>query len=270
MRGDDLAAERDADFMQCAPKACPCGFLVGFGPQECGGDLARHGPAGLGEVDEERGRLAQGELHPPPVQTELRKAQKSELQSLHRSVCGRAGTLRGRRPSIYPHDVGPIGPDQKTPLEREMSLVNTLTHHCTSEAVAEDGVPIAYEDLGRGEPLVLLHGVTENSECWHEAGYVEQLLRRGRRLILIDCRGHGRSGKPHDPAAYSGRRRAADVIAVLDCAGLQHAALMGHSMGGVVALAAALYHPDRVSALVVNGAHPYRGGSHLLPSRAQE
>ena len=138
-----------------------------------------------------------------------------------------------------------------------MSLVNTLTHHCTSEGVAEDGVPIAYEDLGRGEPLVLLHGVTENSECWHEAGYVEQLLRRGRRLILIDCRGHGRSGKPHDPTAYSGRRRAAGVIAVLDRAGVQHAALMGHSMGGVVALAAALYHPDRVSALVVNGAHPY-------------
>ena len=35
-----------------------------------------------------------------------------------------------------------------------MSLVNTLTHHCTSEAVAADGVPIAYEDLGHGEPLV--------------------------------------------------------------------------------------------------------------------
>jgi hypothetical protein len=62
--------------------------------------------------------------------------------------------LRGRRPFI-PHDVGPIGPDQKTPLEREMPLVNTLTHHCTSEAVAEDGVPIAHKDyLGHGEPLL--------------------------------------------------------------------------------------------------------------------
>lgn len=138
-----------------------------------------------------------------------------------------------------------------------MSLVNTLSYHCTSEAVASDGISIAYEDLGRGEPLVLLHGVTENIECWHEAGYVDQLLRRGRRLILIDCRGHGRSGKPHDPMAYSGRRRAADVVAVLDHAGVQHAALMGHSMGGVVALAAALYHPDRVNALIVNGAHPF-------------
>jgi pimeloyl-ACP methyl ester carboxylesterase len=138
-----------------------------------------------------------------------------------------------------------------------MSRVNTLRHHRTFEAVATDGISIAYEDLGRGEPLVLLHGVTESSESWHEAGYVERLLRRGRRLILMDCRGHGRSGKPHDPAAYSGRRRAADVVAVLDRAGVQRAALMGHSMGGVVALAAALYHPERVSALVVNGAHPF-------------
>ena len=138
-----------------------------------------------------------------------------------------------------------------------MSLVNTLAHYRTFEAVATDGISIAYEDLGHGEPLVLLHGVTENRESWHEAGYVEQLLRRGRRLILIDCRGHGRSGKPHDPIAYSGRMRAADVVAVLDHAGVQHAALVGHSMGGVVALAAAVYHPDRVSALVVNGAHPF-------------
>ena len=44
---------------------------------------------------------------------------------------------------------------------------------------------------------------------------------------------------------------------MLDSAGVQHAALMGYSMGGVVALAAALYHPDRISALVVNGAHPF-------------
>lgn len=138
-----------------------------------------------------------------------------------------------------------------------MSLVNASTSHRHSEAIAEDGVSIVYEDLGYGEPLVLLHGVTESHESWHEAGYVEQFLQRERRLILVDCRGHGRSGKPHDPAAYSGRRRAADILAVLDHAGIRRAALVGHSMGGVIALATAVYHPDRVSALIVNGAHPF-------------
>ncbi|TIQ61153.1 MAG: alpha/beta fold hydrolase, partial [Mesorhizobium sp.] len=97
-----------------------------------------------------------------------------------------------------------------------MSLVNSIIPHRLSEAVAADGVSIAYEDIGYGDPLMLLHGLTESRESWHEAGYVEQFLQRERRLILVDCRGHGRSGKPHDPAAYSGRRRAADIIAVLD------------------------------------------------------
>lgn len=147
-----------------------------------------------------------------------------------------------------------------------MSLVNTSASHCLCEAVAEDSVSIAYEDLGCGEPLVLLHGITESRESWHEAGYVEQFLQRKRRLILIDCRGHGQSGKPHDPAAYSGRRRAADIVAVLDRAGIRRAALMGHSMGGMVALATTAYHPDRVSALIVNGAHPF--AEDLTPLRA--
>src|SRR3990170_1627067 len=147
-----------------------------------------------------------------------------------------------------------------------MSLVNTFIPHCESEAVAEDGTTIAYEDLGYGEPLVLLHGLTESRKSWHEAGYVEQFLQRERRLILVDCRGHGRSGKPHDPAAYSGRRRAADIVAVLDHAGIRRAALVGHSMGGVIALATASYHPDRVGALIVNGAHPF--AEDLTPLRA--
>lgn len=147
-----------------------------------------------------------------------------------------------------------------------MSPVNTPSPHRLSKTVAEDGVPIAYADLGQGEPLVLLHGVTESGEAWHEAGYVEPLLKRGWRLIVIDCRGHGHSGKPHDPAAYSGRRRAADVAAVLDHAGIRRAALMGHSMGGMVALATAAYHPDRVNALIVNGAHPF--AEDLTPLRA--
>src|SRR5262245_44908560 len=137
-----------------------------------------------------------------------------------------------------------------------MSVVNpiaTFTPGRPSAAVAEDGISVAYEDLGHGEPLVLLHGLTESRECWHEAGHVAQFLRRGWRLILIDCRGHGRSEKPHAPGAYSGHSRAADVIAVLDHAGIRRAALMGHSMGGVVALATAAFHPERVSALIVNG-----------------
>jgi pimeloyl-ACP methyl ester carboxylesterase len=79
----------------------------------------------------------------------------------------------------------------------------------------------------------------------------------GRRVVLMDCRGHGASGKPHDAAAYGGERQARDVVAVLDALKVESADLMGYSMGGLIALATALRFPERVRALVVMGAHPF-------------
>jgi pimeloyl-ACP methyl ester carboxylesterase len=124
-------------------------------------------------------------------------------------------------------------------------------------AISADGVPVAYTVLGAGSPLVLLHGFSETGESWREAGYVDRFLGAGRRVVLIDCRGHGASGKPHDAAAYGGDKRARDVVAVLDKLGIASADLMGYSMGGLIALAAALRFPERVRALVVIGAHPF-------------
>jgi pimeloyl-ACP methyl ester carboxylesterase len=120
-----------------------------------------------------------------------------------------------------------------------------------------DGVPIAYTVLGAGAPVVLLHGFTETAESWQEAGYVDRFLRADRQVVLIDCRGHGGSGKPYEAAAYGGDRRARDVVAVLDALGMHAADLVGYSMGGMIALATALRFPERVRRLVVIGAHPF-------------
>ena len=122
---------------------------------------------------------------------------------------------------------------------------------------SSDGVPIAYTVLGAGAPVVLLHGFTETAASWQEAGYVERLLAAGRRLVLMDCRGHGGSGKPHEAAAYSGERWARDVVAVLDAVGIGAADLVGYSMGGMIALTTALRFPERVRRLVVIAAHPF-------------
>jgi pimeloyl-ACP methyl ester carboxylesterase len=124
-------------------------------------------------------------------------------------------------------------------------------------AISADGVPVAYTVLGAGSPLVLLHGFSETGESWREAGYVDRFLGTERRVVLIDCRGHGASGKPHDAAAYGGDRRARDVLAVLDALGIGTADLMGYSMGGLIALATAVRFPERVRAVVVMGAHPF-------------
>jgi pimeloyl-ACP methyl ester carboxylesterase len=124
-------------------------------------------------------------------------------------------------------------------------------------AKSADGVPIAYTALGAGVPIVLLHGFTETAASWQEAGYVDRFLRAGLQVVLIDCRGHGSSGKPHEAAAYGGDKRARDVVAVIDALGLPAADLIGFSMGGLIALATALRFPERVCRLIVIGAHPF-------------
>jgi pimeloyl-ACP methyl ester carboxylesterase len=87
-------------------------------------------------------------------------------------------------------------------------------------------IRIHYETAGTGAALVLHHGTGGSGPDWVDLGYVEALQDR-HRLILIDARGHGQSDKPHDPAAYDLPLRAADVVAVLDELGVQHADFLG-------------------------------------------
>lgn len=124
-------------------------------------------------------------------------------------------------------------------------------------ATSMDGTSIAYETAGTGDPVVLLHGFTDSRHSWREIGVVDALVAAGRQAILIDCRGHGDSGKPHDPAAYGPKQHVADMLAVLDQLGTGRADVIGYSMGGGIALAAALLMPARVGALAVIGAHPF-------------
>ncbi len=107
-------------------------------------------------------------------------------------------------------------------------------------------------DEGSGPPLVLLHGFSDSLYDWYEAGYVDA-LRDGRRLLLIDCRGHGRSDKPHAPEAYSADLRVADVLAVMDDAGVRRADFWGYSMGGRICFAVANSARDRVDRMILAG-----------------
>lgn len=122
--------------------------------------------------------------------------------------------------------------------------------------LSRDGTKIAYDVVGHGAPLVLLHGFTESSEIWREAGYVERLRGRGRRVVLVDCRGHGNSDKPHEPHMYSGTNCAEDVVAVLDRLHIARTDVLGHSMGGAIGFALAARHSRRIRGLIVIGAHP--------------
>lgn len=123
-------------------------------------------------------------------------------------------------------------------------------------SVDNNGVAIHYTVEGDGPPLVLQHGSFGSLEDWREIGYVAALRDR-HRLVLIDARGHGGSGKPHDPSAYALRARAADVVAVLDDLGIRKADYMGYSMGGWIGFGLADYAPERFRSLILGGAHPF-------------
>lgn len=123
-----------------------------------------------------------------------------------------------------------------------------------TETFNSDGVELAYDDLGDGEPVVLVHGFASSRQgTWAETGWYDELAEAGRRVVALDCRGHGDSDKPHDPAAYGHATMASDVVALLDHLEVDRADLMGYSMGGWVTLHLLVDHADRVNAAVAAG-----------------
>lgn len=109
------------------------------------------------------------------------------------------------------------------------------------------GVTIEWEEHGAGpRPLVLVHGFTGSRDDF--ADVVDDLADLGR-LVLVDQRGHGGSSNPG--AGYDFAQLVADLRGFFDAAGIERADLLGHSLGGMVALRFALAHPERVASLIL-------------------
>ena len=114
--------------------------------------------------------------------------------------------------------------------------------------LAADGTEIAYAQAGRRdcEPLLMVHGLGADTRGWA----LQQRALRGRyRLVMVDNRGVGRSGRPEGP--YDLEVMAADALAALDHAGYGSAHVMGASMGGIIAQALVVRHPERVRSLTL-------------------
>ena len=118
--------------------------------------------------------------------------------------------------------------------------------------VDNSGVSIHYHVEGDGPPLVLQHGLTSSLENWYAYGFVEE-LQKDYRLILVDARGHGRSGKPHDPKDYDLKLRVSDILALMDDLGVDKAHYMGYSMGGRIGFGIVMHAPDRFHSLIIGG-----------------
>lgn len=133
----------------------------------------------------------------------------------------------------------------------------------TSGVAPVHGVELAYECRGDGETFVLVHGWTGSGRGW--SGVIDRLAER-RRVVVFDHRGHGRSTNTGDPATYTLAQLADDFAALADAIGLDSFHLLGHSMGGSVAMRYAVAHPARLRSLVLmdTGAASAPGSAELM------
>lgn len=115
------------------------------------------------------------------------------------------------------------------------------------------GVSLAWRETAADDevPVVALHGMCSTGATWD--GVAARLAEHGRRTIALDLRGHGGSSRPGTYACSAMRD---DVLAFLDDRGLPHVDLLGHSLGGHVAMLVAQRSPHRVRRLVVEDASP--------------
>jgi pimeloyl-ACP methyl ester carboxylesterase len=114
------------------------------------------------------------------------------------------------------------------------------------QKLSRDGVALAYEESGRGEPpVVLVHGWT----CDHAyfAPQAEHLSQQ-HRVISVDLRGHGESDKPEQD--YTMAQFAGDIVWLCQQLRVEKPIVIGHSMGGVIAFELAARHPDVPAAVI--------------------
>jgi pimeloyl-ACP methyl ester carboxylesterase len=103
--------------------------------------------------------------------------------------------------------------------------------------VSFDGTYLYYDREGTGRPVVVLHGFTSSVDGnWRQPRIWGALLDGGHEVFGFDARGHGRSEKPHDPAAYENDAMVRDVAAFLDLLSLGEVDLVGYSMGAATAI----------------------------------
>ena len=123
-----------------------------------------------------------------------------------------------------------------------------------------EGVSIHFVDHGAGEPVVLVHGYTSDIEAeWVDSGVLPN-LSNDYRVIALDLRGHGSSGKPTLPEAY-GSEMAQDVARLLDHLGIQRAHIVGYSLGAVIVAKLLTTNPDRFITATLGGAAGRRNWS---------
>ncbi len=117
---------------------------------------------------------------------------------------------------------------------------------------ASDGRRLYFEETGSGQPLLCLAGLTRNSR---DFSFLAPHLR-GVRMITMDYRGRGQSDYDPDFKNYNILREGLDAVELLDHLGLDKVTLLGTSRGGLIAMALATSHPERLAGVILNDVGP--------------
>jgi len=144
-----------------------------------------------------------------------------------------------------------VRPIAVTPAWQTLPAPEPLPPFDLEGRVSHDGARIWFATIGAGPPVILLHGGDASAEFWGDQ--VPALLASGRRVILIDSRGHGRSTRDAKPLGYE--LMESDVIAVMDAIGVERADVVGWSDGAILGLIMAMKDPQRVTHVFAFGAN---------------
>ncbi|WP_455169230.1 alpha/beta fold hydrolase [Aegicerativicinus sediminis] len=129
--------------------------------------------------------------------------------------------------------------------------INTLAAQ-NGRFVETNGVSIYYEELGSGEPLLLLHGFTMTHEVWKP--YIEDLGEH-YRLIIPDLRGHGRSTNPSN--TFTHKFSGEDMYGLMDALEIENFKAIGHSSGAMTLTHMATKDTTRIASMVLIGSTTY-------------
>ena len=130
----------------------------------------------------------------------------------------------------------------------------TALAEAPDQSFSRGDVAINYRVIGAGEPVLLVHGYGDNLMMW--SGFLADSLARDYRVVAIDTRAFGKSGKPAGAEHYGGAM-VDDLVALLDHERIAQAHVVGYSMGAILTAELALTHPGRVrTATMVAGIFP--------------
>jgi pimeloyl-ACP methyl ester carboxylesterase len=155
--------------------------------------------------------------------------------------------LVAQQPAQKPPQQPPATPAGQKPVEVKVEKPVSTTKFVTSK----DGTKIAYDTVGAGPAIMLLHGAGQTRAEWQRTDYVKRLAPNFT-VISVDLRGNGESDKPTKTEAYALDRLMEDLLGVADAAGAQRFHVWGYAYGGIVGRYLAA-RSDRVRSLAYLG-----------------